>query len=52
MTTTHTRYAQVRRTMDEKRVIPYSPTLVVMPFEDAEEERLWDEIVEARAAAR
>jgi len=52
MTTTHTRNVQTGRAMDEDRMIPRSPTLVVMPFEDAEEERLWDEIVEARASAR
>lgn len=37
--------------MDNQDAVPTdapikSPTLLIMPFDDAEEERLWDEIAE------
>lgn len=36
-----------RRPANDRSVSQY-PTLVIMPFADAEEERLWNEIVEQR----
>jgi hypothetical protein len=40
------------RRVANDRLVPHGPTVVFMPFEDAEEERLWDEIMEQRAADR
>lgn len=52
MTTMQNMHAQQRWRGNDDRMIPSSPTVVLMPFEDVEEERLWDEIVEARAAGK